>query len=120
MKKATLLLAAFFAVGLSTSNAAWNSHYDRFHSWNKPISPSMASPKEMQKYTNDVDQYLKKLDAEIEKINAQKAKVISEYNSIASEYNSDQFFHKGTFKLKRLPRTFQTKDKDDSVVIIFK
>lgn len=120
MKKTLLILGATLTLGLSTTQAHWNNHYDDFHSWNKPTIPKMAEYNEMVKYQNDLETYLKSLDAEIAKINAKKSAAIAEYNSIATQYNNDQFFHKGNFKLKHMPHNCEEKDKNDSVIVIFK
>lgn len=123
MKKLTIILASTLLLGLSSSQLATASSISDFHSWNKPISPRMASPEEMKNYENDVDSYLKNIDKEIARLNAKKSSVISQYNAVATEYNSDQFFHKGTFKLKHMPRYYELKDKkdkDDAIIILNK
>lgn len=122
MKKLSLLLVAIFALGLSSSQAAWNNKYPDFRSWNKPISGKMASPDEMAKYESDLNDYLEQLDAEIAKIEEKKVQAITQFNAIASDYNHDDFFHKGKskIKLKKLPKEKREKDQDGPFVIVIK
>lgn len=122
MKKITLAMALFVTMGIATTEAAWHSTYEDFHSWNKPISGKMASMEEMKKYRADVDNYLREMDAEIAKIEAKKNAAINEYNKYALEYNNDDFFHQGKVALiekkLRLFDWIDSSKKDVTVIIL--
>lgn len=88
-----MALLVVMAAGVQYTEAA---NIERFHSWNKPLNPHMASAEEMKAYRADVDAYVKKLNAEIQRLQAMKKQVIGEYDGAIAAYNGDQFFHKGT------------------------
>ncbi len=67
---------------------------EKFHSWNKPLNPTMANAKEMAAYEQDVKSYVDQINKEIAALMKLKHAAIHEYNLTAKEYNSDDFFHK--------------------------
>lgn len=64
-----------------------------FSSIHEPLTPSMATHREMDELRMDLDVYVKDIDREIENLLIQRKRAIQKYNKAAQKYNEETFFH---------------------------